>query len=182
MHSHLDAILFHETTILSRLDEMARDITRDYADKELTVLLILHGGIFFAADLLRRIHLPLRLATLSVASYHGGTQSTGTLIFNQLCLRNWPGSMSLFSMTSSIPAARSPPSATGSKPNVLRRAHASACSSTNVGRAWIPVSVDYVGFEIEDEFVVGYGLDYQGHYRNLPFVGTLKNEFLRPEV
>ena len=46
----------------------------------------------------------------------------------------------------------------------------------------VPVSADYVGFEIEDEFVVGYGLDYQGHYRNLPFVGTLKKEFLRQEV
>ena len=182
MHSHLDAILFHETTILSRLDEMARDITRDYADKELTVLLILHGGIFFAADLLRRIHLPLRLATLSVASYHGGAQSTGTLVFNQLCLPELARQHVLI-LDDILDTGRTLATIRHRIETECVPASTRLCVLLDKRRPRVaPVSVDYVGFEIDDEFVVGYGLDYQGHYRNLPFVGTLKNEFLRPEV
>src|SRR3954464_8698246 len=86
MQDDLDRILYHESTILSRLDELAAQISRDYRDRELTVIAILNGSLMFMADLLRRIPLPLKLDCLSVASYHGGVETTGELIFRQVVL------------------------------------------------------------------------------------------------
>lgn len=178
MHSHLDAILFHETTILRRLDEVGRQLTSDYAGRELTVVLILHGGIFFAADLLRRINLPLQLTSLSVSSYHGGTESAGTVTFHQSALPDLRERHVL--IVDDILD-------TGLTLASIRRRIEEECqpASTKIcvlleKRRPRPVDVrpDYVGFQIEDEFVVGYGLDYQGHYRNLPLIGTLKQQFI----
>src|SRR5436190_368686 len=83
MLDDVERILIHEQTILSRLDEMARDITDFYAGEELTVVAVLNGSLIFAADLLRRIPLPLKLDCLSVSSYHGGTESSGVVTFDQ---------------------------------------------------------------------------------------------------
>ncbi len=84
MLDDIERILFHEQTILSRLDELAAEITEQYRGQELTVIAVLNGSLIFAADLLRRIALPLRLDCLRVASYHGGTESTGQVTFHQL--------------------------------------------------------------------------------------------------
>jgi hypoxanthine phosphoribosyltransferase len=78
MVEDVERILFHEQTILSRLDELAHEITEEYRGKELTVVAVLNGSFMFMADLLRRIPLPLKLDCLSVSSYHGGTESSGT--------------------------------------------------------------------------------------------------------
>src|SRR5882757_2237114 len=86
MLDDVERVLFHEQTILSRLDELAREITDAYAGQELTVVAVLNGSLIFAADLLRRIPLPLKLDCLSVASYHGGTESSGTVTFGQIAL------------------------------------------------------------------------------------------------
>src|SRR5882757_1816712 len=83
MQDDLERVLFDQTMIMRRLDEIAAQISADYRDRELTVIAILNGSLMFMADLLRRIPLPLRLDCLSVASYHGGTQSTGSVTFNQ---------------------------------------------------------------------------------------------------
>jgi hypoxanthine phosphoribosyltransferase len=80
----LERVLFDEATILRRLDALAAQISRDYRDCELTVIAILNGSLIFMADLLRRIPLPLKLDCLSVASYHGGMQSSGELVFRQI--------------------------------------------------------------------------------------------------
>ncbi|HEX8679786.1 MAG TPA: phosphoribosyltransferase family protein, partial [Chthoniobacterales bacterium] len=77
MQDDLDRVLLSEQTILARLDELAAQIVRDYRDRELTVIAVLNGSLIFMADLLRRIPLPLKLDCLSVASYHGGTKTTG---------------------------------------------------------------------------------------------------------
>ncbi len=84
MQADLDRVLFDEATILRRLDELAMEISADYRDRELTVIAILNGSLMFMADLLRRIPLPLRLDCLSVASYHGGLQTSGEVIFRQV--------------------------------------------------------------------------------------------------
>src|SRR6201995_3181262 len=86
MQGDLDRILFHETTILSRLDQLAAQISADYRERELTVIAVLNGSLMFMADLLRRIPLPLRLDCLSVASYHGKTQTGGEVVFKQVAL------------------------------------------------------------------------------------------------
>jgi hypoxanthine phosphoribosyltransferase len=84
MQADLERILFDEKTILQRLDELAAQISADYHDRELTVIAILNGSLIFMADLLRRIPLPLKLDCLSVASYHGGLQTSGEVIFRQV--------------------------------------------------------------------------------------------------
>src|SRR5437899_1188612 len=91
MLNDIDRILFHEQTILSRLDELAAEITEAYRGKELTVIAVLNGSLIFAADLLRRIPLPLKLDCLSVASYHGGAESSGVVTFKQLSVPDIAG-------------------------------------------------------------------------------------------
>src|SRR5438477_9205302 len=86
MEADLDRILFNETTILRRLDELASQISNDYRDRELTVIAVLNGSLMFMADLLRRIPLPLKLDCLSVASYHGKAETSGEVIFKQIAL------------------------------------------------------------------------------------------------
>ncbi|HEX2749205.1 MAG TPA: hypoxanthine phosphoribosyltransferase [Verrucomicrobiales bacterium] len=179
MHNDIAAVLHHETTILSRLDVMARDIMRDYAGQELTVVAILQGGLILMADLLRRVQLPLRIETLSVASYHGETESCGEVTFLQtrLPLLNGRHVILLDDILDSgrtLHAVRDRLSAECSPASMricvlLRKRKQRACA----------VEADYVGFDIDDDFVVGYGLDYQGRYRNLPYIGVLKPEVVR---
>ena len=92
MQQDLERVLFDEKTILNRLDEIAAQITHDYRDRELTVIAVLNGSIIFMADLLRRIPSPLKLDCLSVASYHGGTKSSGEVVFKQIALPGHRGS------------------------------------------------------------------------------------------
>src|SRR5438094_8616552 len=84
MQADLERILFHETTILRRLDEIAAEISQDYRYRELTVIAVLNGSLMFMSDLLRRIPLPLKLDCLSVVSYHGETQTNGEVLFKQV--------------------------------------------------------------------------------------------------
>src|ERR1700761_8313824 len=86
MQGDLDRILFHETTILSRLDQLAAEISAEYKKRDLTVIAVLNGSLMFMADLLRRIPLPLKLDCLSVASYHGRSQTSGEVVFKQVAL------------------------------------------------------------------------------------------------
>src|SRR5438128_6926181 len=81
MQDDLERILFHETTILRRLDELAAEISKEYRRRELTVIAVLNGSLMFMADLLRRIPLPVKLDCLSVASYHGKAQTSSEVIF-----------------------------------------------------------------------------------------------------
>lgn len=172
----LDKVLYHETTILSRLDELARQITEDYRDRQLTVVAVLHGSLFFAADLLRRIQLPLKLETISVASYHGGTSSSGTIRFNQVGLPVVEGRDVLL-IDDILDSGRTL--------HTIRQRFVEECSPASVKlcallskrcQRAVELEADYAGFEIGDEFVIGYGLDYRGHYRNLPFIGTLTSD------
>jgi len=173
MVEDVERILFHEQTILSRLDQLAREITEDYRGKELTVVAVLNGSFMFMADLLRRIPLPLKLDCLSVSSYHGGTESSGTVSFDQHSLPDIDGrhvlviddildsGLTLNAICAKLRAECRPAS--------LAVCVLLAKRKTRVAE----VQTDYVGFEIGDEFVIGYGLDFDERYRNLPFIGVL---------
>jgi hypoxanthine phosphoribosyltransferase len=179
MQKDIDRTLFHEQTILQRLDQLGDHITHYYGGKELTVVAVLNGSIFFMADLLRRIQLPLRLDCLSVSSYHGGTVSSGTVTFDQTSLPDVHGRHVLIlddilDTGATLHAIRAKLQAEG--PASLR-----ICVLLRKLKARAKeLEADYVGFDIGDEFVVGYGLDYQERYRNLPFIGVLKREVFAP--
>src|SRR5881397_4253299 len=86
MQGDIERVLFDEPAIHRRLDELAAQISKDYRDRELTVIAVLSGSLMFMSDLLRRIPLPLKLDCLSVVSYHGKAQTSGEVIFKQVTL------------------------------------------------------------------------------------------------
>jgi hypoxanthine phosphoribosyltransferase len=177
MQDDLERILFDQTTIFARLDQIAAQITADYHDRELTVIAVLNGSLIFMADLLRRIPLPLKLDCLSVASYHGGTKSAGEVVFRQVSLPDVQGRHLL--ILDDILDSGQTLAAIRRKLEEAAPLSVRVCVllEKKVVRA-AEIHADYVGFEIGDEFVVGYGLDYMERYRNLPSIGVLRNELV----
>ena len=178
MVADIARVLYHEYTILSRLDELAHQITTDYADKELTVVSILNGSFIFMADLLRRVPLPLQIDSWSVSSYHG-TKSRGQILFRQQHIADVRGRhvLLLDDILDSGLTLRA------IKDRLATEAGAASIRSCvllrkNVARDEA-TEADYVGFDIPNEFVVGYGLDYNEQYRNLPYIGILKEEAIK---
>jgi len=172
----IERVLFDGPAIHKRIDEMAAQITADYSDRELTVIAILTGSLMFMSDLLRRIPLPLKLDCLSVASYQGKT-TTGDVVFKQLAIpdvadRNVLILDDILDTGHTLTSVRK------------RLETAKPCSirvCVLLSKRKQPardVDADYVGFEIDDEFVVGYGLDFMERYRNLPYIGVLRKELL----
>lgn len=175
MQADLDRVLFDEQTILHRLDELAADITRQYLDRELTIIAVLNGSLIFMADLLRRIPLPLKLDCLSVASYHGGTSSSGEVVFRQVLLPDVTGRHILILddiLDSGLTLNAIRRKLEGANPLSVR---VCVLLEKQIPRA-APVDADYIGFKIGNEFVVGYGLDYMERYRNLPCIGVLRKD------
>ena len=99
MQGDIERVLFDGAAIHKRLDEMAAQITADYPERELTVIAILTGSLMFMSDLLRRIPLLLKLDCLSVASYHGKTQTSSEVIFKQMTRYIWRSSIHLYGAT-----------------------------------------------------------------------------------
>lgn len=173
MYDDLERVLFDESTILARLDEMADEITRDYRGKPFTVLAVLHGSLVFMADLLRRIPLPLELACIVASSYRGGTTSTGKVELGGFDYSRLNGrhvlvlddildsGLTLDTLTRDLKASARPIDV-----RVCVLLSKRKYRERNL-------TADYVAFEIEDEFVVGYGLDFAERYRNLPCIGIL---------
>lgn len=169
----IDRVLFDEDAIARRVAELGAQLTAVYAGQPLTVVTILQGGALFMADLIRRIHLPLHIECISVSSYHGGTTSSGTVTFHQSRLPQVEGRHVL--LVDDVLD-------TGRTLHAIREKLAAECRPRSLSLAVllskrisrpVPIEAEYVGFPIGGEFVVGYGLDYAGDYRNLPFVGTL---------
>lgn len=176
MQDDLERILIHEQTIFSRLDTLAAQVTEDYRGKELTVVAVLNGSFMFMADLLRRIPLPLKIDCLSVSSYHGGTESSGTVTFHQDALPDIDGRHVLV-IDDILDSGRTLAAICDKLRAECRPLSVKSCVllSKRKERA-VPIEAEYFGFEIGDEFVVGYGLDYAEHYRNLAYVGVLRRE------
>ncbi|HEV3409042.1 MAG TPA: hypoxanthine phosphoribosyltransferase [Chthoniobacterales bacterium] len=177
MQDDLERVLFDQATIMRRLDEIAAEISRDFKDRELTVVAVLNGSLMFMADLLRRIPLPLKLDCLSVASYHGGLETSGEVIFRQVALPDIAGRHLL--ILDDILDSGHTLAAVREKLETARPSSVRVCVLLQKKKARARhVHADYVGFEIEDEFVVGYGLDYMERYRNLPCIGVLRKELI----
>jgi len=187
MRGDLERVLFDEPAIHRRLDDMAAQISYDYRERDLSVIAVLHGSLMFVADLLRRIPLPLKLECLSVASYHGQAQTSSEVIFKlrtaspsgvgQIALPDVAGRDIL--ILDDILDSGHTLSAVRETLKIAKPRSVRICVllSKKKQRAR-EVETDYVGFEIEDEFVVGYGLDFKERYRNLPYIGVLRRELL----
>ncbi len=177
MQEDLERVLFEEITILRRVEELAAVITAEFQGRELTVIAVLNGSLIFAADLLRRIPLPLKLDCLSVASYHGGSTAAGEVVFKQIVLPDVAGRHIL--ILDDILDSGVTLTAIRDKLKTARPLSVKICVLLRKLKARMrPVEADHVGFNIGDEFVVGYGLDYMERYRNLPCIGVLRKEEL----
>lgn len=178
--SSLERVLYDASAIQQRVAQLAFEIERDCTGRELTVVALMDGALFFVADLLRNISLPVRLFTLSVSSYHGGTASTGRVQLAQRLPFDLEAQHVLLiddildtGLTLATVQERLLEQC---RPDTLRTAVLLSKQRPRERDA----RVDYVGFDIADEFVVGYGMDYQGHYRHLPCIGILNPNQLPP--
>src|SRR5215472_15561034 len=175
--TEVERILITEGEIARRIAAMSREIQRDFADRELVVVSLLNGTVMFLADLIRHLNLPLRLDFIGVSSYGAGTQS-GELVFTKelrLDVRNRDVLVVDDILDTGKTMVRVLEKLKPLRPRKIR-----TCVLLNkAARRTENVKADYIGFEIPDYFVVGYGLDFAERYRNLPFVGILHEHVLK---
>ena len=173
MHEHVESILYSEEQLRQRVKELGGQITADYAGKEPVLASVLRGSYIFMADLTRAIDLPVTVDFMAVSSYGAGTKSSGQVEIKKDLSDSIEGrdliivedildsGNTLFYLMEILKAR---------KPASIR-----ICTLMDKpDRRTQPIVADYVGFTIPDAFVVGYGLDYNEKYRNLPYVGILK--------
>jgi hypoxanthine phosphoribosyltransferase len=159
--------------IAARTRELGAQITRDYEGRRLVLVCVLKGSFVFTADLARHIDLPLRVEFLGVRSYGEGTSSTGVVQITQDLTRPIEGDDVL------IVEDIVDTGLTVSHLLQLFRTRMPSSVKTcallhKPARSRVEVPIDYLGFTIEDKFVVGYGLDWAERYRNLPFIGVVE--------
>ena len=182
MHRDIDRVLISQYQIMARIKEMAEQITRDHLqpgqpDSEITIVPILTGAMIFCGDLIRQLPMKMKIGLMTVSSYPGQSLRTqgSQLVGQQLGdirgrhvllvddILDSGGTVQLV-----VPILRELGVASVKVCVLLRKDRPTAKQT----------QADYVGFEIPDEFVVGYGLDYNDYYRNLPDIVTLKSEVI----
>ena len=176
MHQHLEKILFSEQQIQKKVCELGACISSDYQKKNLVVIGVLKGAVVFLADLIREIRVPLSLDFIVTSSYGMSTQASGVVRILKDLDEDITGKDVLIvediidtGLTLSY-----------LKDNLLARGPASLKICTFLdkpARRKVVLLPDYKGYDIPDEFAVGYGLDYGERYRNLPYIGVLKPEY-----
>ncbi|MFK7909186.1 MAG: hypoxanthine phosphoribosyltransferase [Akkermansiaceae bacterium] len=173
MHNDIEKILIDEDVIQKRLDVLAEKVTAEFDGKTIVVVALLKGAILFMADLLRRVPLTMEIECLNVASYHGGTESSGAVSFLDRTMPDVSGK-SILLLDDILDTGRTL-DAVMKKLDEQGASEVKTCVllTKDIERDFA-LEADFSGFTIGDEFVVGYGLDYQGKYRNLPYVGILK--------
>ena len=167
----VERVLIGEERLARRVKSLAREIERDFRGRELVVVSLLNGTVLFLADLIRHLNLPLRLDFIGVSSYGVGTES-GNLVFTKELRLDVRGRNVL--LLDDILDTGNTLSRVKSKLQALKPRRLRTCVLLDKpARRTQPVKADYVGFEVPNLFVVGYGLDFAERYRNLPFVGVL---------
>ena len=165
--------LLSEVEIRNGVARMAKEIGDAYGDQPLTILGVLTGSVVLLADLIRQLEMPLRVGVVLARSYHGATTTRGKLVINADLMpdiqnRNVLIVDDIFDTGNTMLELLSLMSDMG--PKTVR----SAVLLRKKARQEVDIEPDFVGFDIPDEFVVGYGLDYQDAYRNLPYVAALE--------
>jgi hypoxanthine phosphoribosyltransferase len=169
----IERVLIPEADIQAKLAEMGEKITADYRDRSLLLVGVLKGAFVVMADLARHIDLPLQFDFMAVSSYGAATKTSGVVrILKDLDhdLRDRDVLVVEDIVDSGLTLKYLLKNLAGRKPATLEV----AALLRKEGIQQVDLDVRYVGFDIPNEFVVGYGLDYAEKYRNLPFIGTLK--------
>ena len=176
MHNDIEKILLSEQQIQTRIQELGEVLTKEYADKNPVIVGVLKGVVVFYADMIRRIQVPCQMDFMWISSY-AGTDSTGKMLVRQDVSADIEGRHVLilediFDTGNSLEFTV----------NHLKKQNPASIKICTLldkperRRAGVTLKADYVGFTIPNAFVVGYGLDYNEKYRNLPYVGILTPE------
>lgn len=166
-------IMIDKEKINKRVCELCDEINRDFGDEPLIVICILKGAFMFMADIVRRLKMPTEVHFMKVSSYGGGTKTSGTVavkldIDRDLTDKNVLIIEDIIDSGYTMCEVRKMLKARGTKSLKL-------CSClSKPSRREVDVDIEYLGFEIPDEFVVGYGLDYDEKYRSLPYIGVVE--------
>jgi hypoxanthine phosphoribosyltransferase len=180
MENGVGEVLITDEQIREKTAELGRQLSEDYRDKNPLLICVLKGGLMFLADLMREMHIPVEIDFMAVSSYGDATESSGVVRILMDLDRNIRGRHVLI-VEDIIDTGRT---LSYIIENLRTRGPASVkvCTLLNKpARRVLEIPIDYVGFEIPDRFVIGYGLDYGEIYRNLPYVGVLKPEMYSQE-
>lgn len=174
-------VFISEEDVNARIKEIGEQITKDYAGKKVHLICVLRGGSFFMCELAKRIDLPVTIDFISVSSYQGGTESSGHIKINKDLDEGIEGKNVLV-VEDIIDSGRT----LSHLMDLLSSRHPESLALCTLldkpDRRVVDVDVNYVGFKVPDYFVVGYGLDYDQKYRNLPYIGIVQldnNETLK---
>jgi hypoxanthine phosphoribosyltransferase len=170
----IERILITEEQIARRVRQLTRQLQKDFAGRDLVIVSLLNGTVMFLADLVRHLSLPLRLDFIGVSSYGAGTES-GELVFTKQ-LRIDVRGRDVLVVDDILDTGKTLRRVLAELRTHKPRRIKVCVLLEKKARRTEKVRADYVGFQIPDDFVVGYGLDYAERYRNLPFVGVLKPE------
>lgn len=170
----IDHILITEDQIARRVHQLTRELQRDFAGRDLVVVSLLNGTVMFLADLIRHLSLPLRLDFMGVSSYGTGTVSRELVFTKQLRLD--VKGRDVLVVDDILDTGRTLQAVCKTLREHKPRRLKVCVLLEKKARRQVKIGADYVGFQIPDLFVVGYGLDFAERFRNLPFVGVLKPE------
>ena len=173
MKQDLARVLFTPEQIKSRVKELGQQISRDFAGEEVVLVGILRGAVIFFADLAREISLPVRMDFMAISSYGSATKTSGVVRI----LKDLDKDITGRNVIIVEDIVDSGMSLAFLKENLISRGAKAlrVCVLLDKPeRRRCPIDVDYRGFEVPDEFVVGYGMDYAERYRELPLIGVLK--------
>ena len=173
MNEEIGHEMFSENQVEERIVQMAEQINKEYEGKSLHMICILKGSVFFFTELAKRLTVPVTIDFMAASSYEDSTVSTGKLQMRKdldepiegrhcLIVEDIVDTGRTLSMVKKMLLARNP-------------ASLKICSLLDKpSRREVEIETEYIGFEVPDQFVVGYGLDYAQKYRNLPYIGTLE--------
>lgn len=173
---YIDRVLISEEQINEALDRICAEIDRDYADKNLLLLCILKGSVVFMGDLMKKIKSPLEIDFMKVSSYGAGTTSSGRINIILDLHRSDLSEKDILVVEDIIDSGRTLSYLVEYLTLNGARSVKTCTLLDKPSRRTVDFVPDYVGYAIPDEFVVGYGLDYDEQYRALPYVGILKRE------
>ena len=175
LHNDIDKILISETEIEAIVTDIAKRISEDYKGKKLLLLCILKGSVVFMGDLMKHISIPVQIDFMKVSSYGSGTTS-GNLKIKLDLNRDDLDTTDILIIEDIIDSGKTLSALTKYLAERGAKSVRSCTLLDKPSRREVEFTPDYTGREIPDEFVIGYGLDYDEDYRALPFVGILKRE------
>lgn len=180
IHEDVEKILISEEELSKRVSELAEQISKDYEGKKVLIVTLLKGGVVFSVDLMRKLSIPVEIEFMCVSSYGSSSKTSGNVKIDKDLDQSIKGKHVLLVediIDSGLTLNRVRELLESREPASLK-----ICTILDKpSRRKTYVDVEYTGFEIPDEFVVGYGLDYAQKHRNLPYVGVLKRSVYENE-